>query len=88
MLKCFLQEFGKRDWSSKFFKNMLKLFSQAVGFVALWPVIAHCRKFFFEARFLTTSGTTRIKNRKKFEECTIVSSRATISEVFRCASIS
>ena len=62
---------------------MMKRFLEFVGYWAFWPLIAHFRKFWHEGHFLTTSGTKRIKERKCFEDSTIVSSRATISEVFK-----
>ena len=49
--------------------------------IGFWPLISHAKKFYHEGRYLTSYGKDRIKERKRFEVSTIVSSRAQISEV-------
>ena len=50
-------------------------------YVGFWPLICHTKKFYHEGRYLTSYGKRRIQERKRFEQSTIISSRAQISEV-------
>ena len=65
----------------EYLKTMIRNGVTAVLYVAFWPLICHAKKFYHEGSYLTSSGEDRIKERKKFEASTIVSSRAQISEV-------
>ena len=65
----------------EYLKTMIWNVVTAVLYVAFWPIISHAKKFYHEGRYLTSYGKDRIEERKRFEESTIVSSRAQISEV-------
>ena len=67
--------------TTKYLKTMIWYYVTAVLYVAFWPLICHAKKFYHEGHYLTSYGKDRIKERKRFEESTIVSSRAQISEV-------
>ena len=66
---------------TEYLKTIIRNGVTAVLYVAFWPLICHAKKFYHEGHYLTSSGEARIKERKKFEASTIVSSRAQISEV-------
>ena len=66
---------------TKYVKTMIRNGVTAVLYVIFWPLISHAKKFYREGRYLTSYGKDRIKERKRFEESTIVSSRAKISKV-------
>ena len=67
--------------TTNYLKSMVWHWVTAVLYVAFWPLICHAKKFYHEGRYLTSYGKDRITERKRFEESTIVSSRAQISEV-------
>ena len=67
--------------TTKCLKSLVWHCVTAVLYVGFWPLICHAKKFYHEGRYLTSYGKERIKERKRFEESTIVSSRAQISEV-------
>ena len=65
----------------EYLKTMIRNGVTAAFYVAFWPLISHAKKFYHEGRYLTSYGKDRIKQRRRFEESTIVSSRAQISKV-------
>ena len=67
--------------STRCLKSLVWHCVTAVLYVGFWPLICHAKKFYHEGSYLTSYGKDRIKERKRFEESTIVSSRAQISEV-------